>query len=148
MRTKVARGFTAGLCVAVLCLASGCGKKKRPGELPVYSVKGRVTHKGEPMPFAVVTFWPANQQFVPAMKSRATADKDGNYELTTYELNDGVPEGEYAVILYVPLKQPDPYELEGPNPPDRLNHAFYDPAKSKLRFTVRPEPNTIDIKLP
>jgi hypothetical protein len=133
---------------AALCLLGGCGKKKRPGELPVYAVKGRVTHNGEPMPFAVVTFWPANQPFAQALKSRATADKDGNYELTTYELNDGVPEGEYAVILYVPLKQPEPYELEPPNPPDRLKHAYLDPAKSKLRYTVKPEPNTIDIKLP
>jgi hypothetical protein len=136
--------------VAVLAAAigGGCGKKARPGELPVYPVKGRVTFKGEPMPFAVVTFYPANQPFAQALKSRATADQDGNYQLTTYELNDGVPDGEYAVVLYVPPKRPDPYELEGPNPEDRLKLAYIDPAKSKLRFTVRPESNTIDIKLP
>jgi hypothetical protein len=148
MRTKTARGLCAGICVIALVLVGGCGKKKRPNELPVYSVKGRVTFKGEPMPFAVVTFWPANQPFAQALKSRAAADKDGNYQLTTYERNDGVPEGEYAVILYVPLKEPDPSELEPPNVPDKLNRAYLDPAKSKLRYTVKPEPNTIDIQLP
>jgi hypothetical protein len=135
--------FVAGLVVFV-----GCGPAKRPNELPVYPVKGRITHNGEPMPFAVVTFYPARQPFAQALKSRATADKDGYYQLTTYEKNDGVPEGEYAVILYVPLKEPDPFELEAPNPPDRLKHVYLDPAKSKLRFTVKPEPVTIDINLP
>ncbi len=52
------------------------------------------------------------------------------------------------MILYVPLKEPDPNELEVVNPPDRLKHAFFDPKKSKLRYVVRPEPNTIDVKLP
>jgi hypothetical protein len=130
----------------VLLVAAGCGKPARPGELPVYPVGGRVTYKGEPMPFAILTFSPAGQPFAQALKSRATADKNGNYRLTTYEKDDGVPAGEYAVVLYVPLK--DPYELEAPNPPDKLKHAYIDPAKSKLRYTVKPEPNTIDITLP
>lgn len=137
-----------GTGVLLLGLFVGCSKKGQPGELPVFPVKGRVTYKGEPMPFAVVTFYPAGQPFAPSLKSRATADEGGYYELTTYELKDGAPEGEYSAILYVPLSPPDPYALEVPNPPDRLKHAYLDPAKSKLRFTVRPEPNTIDIHLP
>lgn len=136
------------LLVGGLLITSGCGKKTRPGELPVYPVKGRVTYKGEPMPFAVITFYPADQPFATALKSRATADKDGYYELTTYERNDGAPEGQYGAVLYVPLKEPDPYELEVANPPDRLKHAYLLPAKSKLRYTVRAEPNNIDITLP
>ena len=140
------RRVTIILAVA-LSACTGCGKS-RPGELPVYPVKGHVTYKGEPMPFAVVTFYPANEPFGQALKSRATADQDGNYRLTTYELGDGAPEGEYGVVLYVPPKQPDPYELEGPNPADKLKHAYIYPAKSKLRYTVRPEPNVFDIKLP
>jgi hypothetical protein len=142
------RVAVACVCVAVTWLAAGCGEKKRPGELPVYPVTGRVTFKGQPMAFAVVTFWRADQPFAQALKSRATADKEGNFTLTTYDLNDGMPEGEYAAVLYVPLKEPEPYELEPPNPPDRLKHAYIDPAKSKLRYTIRPEPNTIEIKLP
>lgn len=138
----------AFVMIGALLVSGGCGKNPRPGELPVYPVKGQVTFKGEPMPFAVVTFYPLNQPFAEALKSRATADKDGYYQLTTYELNDGAPQGEYGVVLYVPLKEPDPYELEVSNPPDRLKHAYLLPMKSKLRFTVRPEPNTIDIKLP
>jgi len=145
---RVGRVLIAVLALLALCWLPGCSKKKRPNELPVYSVKGRVTYKGEPMPYAVVTFFPTGKPFADALKSRATADENGYYELTTYELNDGVPEGEYSAILYVPLKKPDPNELEGPNPPDRLKHGYLNPDKSKLRYTVRPEPNTIDITLP
>ena len=109
---------------------------------------GRVTFKGEPMPFAVITFFPKDKPFAQALKARATADRDGVFKLTTYELNDGAPEGEYGVILYVPLSEPDPLALEVPNPPDKLKHAYLDPAKSKLSFVVKAEPNTIDIALP
>lgn len=147
MRATLGRAVVIG-CVAAAVVMAGCAKKGRPGEKPVYPVKGRLTHKGEPMPYAVVTFYPAGEPFAPALKSRATADQDGYYELTTYDLKDGAPEGDYGVVLYWPVKPPDPNNLEAPNPPDRLGHAYSDPAKSKLRFTVRPEPNAIDIKLP
>lgn len=52
------------------------------------------------------------------------------------------------MLSYVPPTPPEPYALEVPDSPDRLQHAYIDPAKSKLRFTVKPEPNTIDINLP
>jgi hypothetical protein len=147
MRVGNIRARATALGVLVLCALAGCAEK-RPGEVPVYPVKGRVTFKGEPMPHAVVTFFPVGQPFAQALKSRATADADGYYELTTYELKDGAPEGEYGVTLYVPPAPPEPYALEVPNPPDRLKHAYLDPTKSKLRFAVRPEENTIDITLP
>lgn len=142
MRTRI------GLVLCLALASAGCGKKSRPGELPVYPVKGRVTFHGEPMAFAVVTFFPPDQPFAQARKSRATADKDGYYELTTYELKDGAPEGEYAVVLYVPPTEPEPYALEVENPTDRLKLQYIDPTKTKLRYTVRPGPNTIDIPLP
>lgn len=100
------------------------------------------------MPFATITFYQTDQPFSTALKARAIADKNGNYQLTTYEKNDGIPAGSYAVILYVPPKEPEPYALESENVPDRLKRAYIDPSKSKLRFTVKPEPNIIDINLP
>ncbi len=147
MQGGIIRAGVPVLAVLAALGPVGCAKK-RPGEVPVYPVQGRVTYNGEPMPYAVVTFFPVGWPFAQALKPRATADADGYYELTTYELTDGAPEGEYGVILYVPPTPPEPYALEVPNPPDRLKNAYLDPAKSKLRYTVRPEPNTIDINLP
>lgn len=144
------RNFWVTVAIVGTLLAAGPAgcSKKRPGELPVYPVKGRVTYRGEPMPHAVVTFYPVGQPFARALKPRATADEHGYYELTTYALKDGAPDGEYGVVLYVPPTRPDPYALETPDSPDRLKNAYVDPDKSKLRFIVRPEPNTIDITLP
>jgi hypothetical protein len=136
-----------GLGLLTGCLAGGCAKK-RPGELPVYPVKGRATYKGEPMACAAITFFPAGQPAAKALKSRAYADKDGYYELTTYEFKDGAPQGEYDVVLWWPDKYRDPDELETGNEVDRLKRAYDNPGKPKLRFAVKPEPNTIDITLP
>jgi hypothetical protein len=140
-------GWLVGLVVLVGCAAGGCAAK-RPGELPVYPVKGRATYKGAPMSGAVITFFPAGQPAAKALKSRAYADKDGYYELTTYELKDGAPEGEYAAVLWWPDKERGPDDLETGSEVDRLRRAYDSPEKPKLRFTVKPEPNTIDITLP
>lgn len=139
--------WLTGLALLASCLAGGCSKK-RPGELPVYPVKGRATHKGQPMSCAVITFYPVNEPVAQARKSRAYADRDGYYELTTYELKDGAPEGEYFVIFWWPEKERDPTALETGNEVDRLKHAYTDPNNPKFRFTVKPEPNTIDITIP
>jgi hypothetical protein len=142
------RRAVAVLAAAAVLGTGGCGKPARPNELPVYPVKGRFTFKGEPMGYATVTFYPAGKPFADALKSRATADANGLFELTTYELNDGAPAGEYEVILYWPVTPPDPNDLEAPNPPDKLKGAYTDPSKPKLKATVKPEPNTIDFAIP
>lgn len=139
-------------CFLVLVLLIGCllvsCEKKRPGELPVYPVKGRAMYKGEPMSCAVITFFPVGQPLAKALKSRAYADKDGFYELTTYKFKDGAPAGEYAVVLWWPEKERDPDELETGKEADRLKRAYDNHEKPKLRFIVKSEPNTIDITLP
>lgn len=129
-------------------LVMGCGSK-RPGELPVYPVKGRATYKGEPMTNAAITFFPAGEVMEQARNSRAYADKDGNFQLTTYELNDGVPAGEYSVILWWPEGDFDPKtQLINGNEKCRLKFEYQTPKAPKLKVTVKPEPNTFDITLP
>ena len=136
------------IAIAAGSLMVGCGKAKRPNELAVYPVKGRFTRNGEPMSYAVVTFFPTGTDFASSLKSRANCDQDGNFELTTYELKDGAPVGEYQVVLYWPMTKPDPDAMEAPDPPDKLMHAYSDPKKSKLTATVKDEPNFIEFKLP
>ncbi|HEY1068149.1 MAG TPA: hypothetical protein VGE52_18645 [Pirellulales bacterium] len=147
--TIAGRSAVAAVLFAAACLSTGC-KKTRPNELTVYPVKGRVTHNGEPMSHAILTFYPADKEFSSALKSRASADAEGNFVLTTYELNDGAPAGEYKLVLYWPVDPPGPFDLEQPNPPDRLKHQYSDPVKTKLKTTyvVKAEPTTLDVKLP
>lgn len=136
-----------GLAVFVSSLAAGC-EAKRPNELPVYQVKGRVTYKGEPVSGAVVVFTQVQDQSSWALRPRDYADMDGVYQLSTYEHHDGAPAGEYIVTVWWPEVPFGPDTLENGNEPDRLKLAYKDPAKSKIRVTVKPEPNTIDINLP
>lgn len=135
------------LGLVLVCLAAGC-EQKRPGEVPVYPVTGRVTFRGEPMTNAVLTLFPADNPSVWALKPRGYADQNGVYEVTTYERNDGAPLGEYIVTMWWPEADYDPKALENGNEPDRLMRAYFDPTKSKLRATVKPQDNVIDIALP
>lgn len=138
---------SVGVAGVIVFLVAGCSEE-RPGELPVYPVQGQGTFKGKPMSYLILTFYPVGVPLREARLSRAYADAEGRFQMTTYELNDGMPEGEYTVVLWWPEEERDPTDLETGNEPDRLKRMYNDPTKSKIRFTVKPEPNTFDIKLP
>lgn len=125
----------------------GC-KEKRPNEVPVYSVKGRFTYKGEPVSHAIVVFYPVGGVSANNPKARTWTNANGEYELTTYEFNDGAAEGDYEISLCWPITPLQPGELEPDKPTDRLDYKYYNPRKSKLKATIRPEPNVIDFNLP
>lgn len=139
------------LFVAVLIL-TGCSEGKK--EKAVYKVHGRLTYNGQPMSKASISFYPVdpNDRSTPA---HATVDDDGRFDMHTYRDGDGVPAGEHIVVIHWPGPRPkkdkdkgDPDEPEGTSvAPDRLK-GEYNLAKSKLRFTVREQDNTADLKLP
>ncbi len=125
---------------------AGCGSSLPEGALPVFPVTGALTYEGQPMSGAIITFHRAK----PALTARAVADASGKYVLTTYLADDGAPAGEYVVTLYWPSDKPaaQTNDPDPPLPPDRLNQVHANPATSKLRGTIREEPNTVDFKLP
>lgn len=89
--------YLYGLIFALTATVAGCGQK----ELSIkktYPVQGKITLKGEPVAFAIVTFEPKEKG------SRATAytDKDGVFAgARTYSNTemDGMAPGEYEVKL-------------------------------------------------
>ena len=144
------RTSSRAVALAVVGLA-GCAGPDADRK-PVFPVEGRLTHRGEPMAGAMVTFHPLGDPDPRALRSQATADKDGRYRLTTYVTGDGAPAGEHAVTVYWPGKRgkPKPGEDEESQdlPPDRLGKAYTLPAATRLRAAVREQPNTIDFTLP
>jgi hypothetical protein len=87
-------------------------------------------------------------QFVPANaapgsqdpRPHATVGKDGSFQLGTYEEADGAQAGEYVVIINWPGGVlPDGRE----EPEDKLHGRYADPARSKLRVTVKEGPNDL-----
>lgn len=75
-------------CVVAACL--GCGDE-RPTRVPV---SGKVTIDGQPLQFGSVLF-----KIEGGRSAGASLDKEGRYQLTTYEPGDGVMVGDYQVAI-------------------------------------------------
>jgi hypothetical protein len=140
------------LVLAGIAGVSGCSDQgDRKAVIPVGGV---AVFKGEPMAGARITFHPLNDPDPRGVRATGTAGADGRFALTTYVTGDGAPAGEYAVTIYWPAQGPkkpkgkaEPGEDEDIRP-DRLRRAHADAKTTKLRATVREQPNTIDFTLP
>jgi hypothetical protein len=95
----MARTSSRALLPALLVVL-GCGKADE--RRPVFAVSGAVTYNGEPMAGAMISLHPLGDPDPRALRSHATADKDGRFKLSTYLSEDGAPAGEYAVTIYWP----------------------------------------------
>ena len=126
----------------LLTLVVGCVDRPGPDMKPVVPVHGRVLVKDQPAVGAVVMFHPLPLEVgrFDTIRSRGTADADGRFQLTTYNTNDGAPEGKYAVTVYWPGKRtsrPDPNDENSDLPPDQLGLRYNDPAKTSLNVIVQ-----------
>jgi hypothetical protein len=95
-------GFAA---VTVLILpAIGCGRAEK-SRVAVHPVEGAIQFRGQATEGAFVSLHPksANDS---APTPRATVAKDGSFTVSTYDGNDGAPEGEYVVTVqwYRPVR--------------------------------------------
>jgi hypothetical protein len=133
--------FTRPVVVAFLLV--GCGN---PGQtrIAVYPVEGKVLVGGIPAANAHVTFHPtADGAPIPVGRT----GPDGTFTLTTFTAGDGAPAGEYVVTVVWPNDSILRDECADVTTHDRLNNAYTDPAKRRLVVTVRPESNTVELKL-
>jgi hypothetical protein len=101
---RVAQVFGFAVLAAVVLPACGCG---RSGEnhVAVHPVQGAIQFRGQPMEGAFVALHPKSAtDGVPT--PRATVAKDGTFTVTTYDGNDGAPEGDYVVTVqwYRPVR--------------------------------------------
>jgi hypothetical protein len=88
-RAGPGRVIVAGLGLLVIFGCGGDGLGKR------YSVSGRVTYKGAPLPSGIITFVPEDSQ----AKVAAGTITAGNYTLTTLSPGDGAFPGKYQVTV-------------------------------------------------
>jgi hypothetical protein len=109
---------------------------KAPNHPPVYPVKGRVLYEGRPAPGAVVLLHSPKEEAAKASRPHASADANGQFELTTYRTGDGAPAGTYVVTLE--WKQAGDHPEQGA---ELLPPVYGDPSTSQLRATVIPGPN-------
>ena len=105
----------AAVVLAALMVATGLGCSKSESRVPVHPVQGAIQYRGQPAAGAFVSLVPKNAtDGVP--NPRATVAKDGSFTVSTYDGNDGAPEGEYVVTVqwYKPVRQGNDL-VGGPN---------------------------------
>jgi hypothetical protein len=121
--------------VVALAIIPACGKNG--GRVKVYPVQGKVLAHGTPAEGALVLFYLAsNDSTKPRMPiPNATTDSEGVFKLTSYQNNDGAPEGEYKVSIVWPEAAPTGAH-EAASPRDRLAGRYSNPQKSNLSAKV------------
>ena len=146
MSEPTRRADFPSLCLsALLACVAGCTGSTRPA---VHPVTGHVFfHKTTPAAGAFVVFQPATDAQKQAMAARpfATVEADGSFSLTTYETNDGAPEGDYGVTIVwtPPVKTKGPRITDGDaTAPDKLGGRYGNPQKPALTATVKKGENT------
>src|SRR5262245_12752527 len=115
----------AGLLIAAV---AGCSGDKR---VPVYPVSGHVSFKGKPPIGAQVVLLPVKTNDADCVSPSGTVKDDGSFAITSYDSDDGAPQGDYvATIRWYKLS---PQGNPGPN----VLPAQYASAKgSPIKVTV------------
>lgn len=142
--------FVVSLCLAqaVLVWVPGCGgaDADRP---PTYPVSGVISHGGQPVAGATLTFLPGD-----GFQHAATGmtDDAGRYTLTTFEAGDGATAGGYQVTVVKyempPLATDMVEEEDEPPNVNLLPDQYADGKTSGLTATITEAgPNTFDFEL-
>jgi hypothetical protein len=107
--------FNTAVVLVALTIATGLGCSKSESRVPLHPVAGAIQFHGRPAEGAFVSLHPKTAtEGVP--NPRATVAKDGTFTVSTYDGNDGAPEGEYIVTVqwYKPVRQGNDL-VGGPN---------------------------------
>lgn len=118
--------------IVVSCLFCSCTSDKNRKE--TYPVTGEIYVDGQPAEGLAVRCTNVNglDQEQPTISSAFT-DKEGKFEISTYETADGVPEGEYILTFEWGKWNLVSGSYGGP---DKLNKRYSDAKKSEHKFTV------------
>ncbi len=101
------------LPIFVIATFVGCGGGDA-SRVPVLPVRGKVLLDGNPAVGAYVEFVQTNPtDATRKISPTCSVDEQGDYLLSTYTAGDGIPEGEYSVLVRWPvpdaMTEPDSY---------------------------------------
>ncbi len=128
--------YMGGLILPML-LQTGCEREERQ---PVYPVVGHLQIDGKAAEHATVILHPVHDNTPAVVKPRGKVAKDGSFQLTTYEANDGAPAGEYYVTFELWLA----IGRDGDAPVNRLPSKLAKPETSGHKVTIQSSPNTLE----
>jgi len=129
--------WRTGIVIAIGLLAViGCGRGER--RVPVFKTSGSVVRAdGSAVPNALIVLH-ATGDASTVPKPRGTTDEQGRFQLTTYEVDDGAPEGQYTVTV-------EQWIRDDPNlpPSNHLVATLAKPESSGLQATISQGTNEI-----
>jgi hypothetical protein len=131
-RRTLGRHLEMYVAAAAVVTLVGCGRGDA-GRVSVHPVLGAIQFRGQPIAGAFVALHPKNV-ITGVPSPRATVSPDGSFALSTYDGNDGAPEGEYILTAqwYKPVKQGNEV-VGGPNV---LPPRYSSPHTSDVKVTV------------
>src|SRR5262249_34857847 len=129
--------------LAVVLACCGCGRSDRKAVVPV---EGQVLFENRPIQHALVVFHPVGgAESDPRPTGRV--GPDGSFKLTTYDVGDGAPPGEYAVTVEWWLttgSKNNPQGYDSP-PVNRLPPRYSKVATSGLRVRINGGKNSLPV---
>lgn len=121
-------GFSVSICILMSVVVAGCGSNDR---VAVYPAKAELFFQGEPAEGAFVALRPLSGVSDETPPAYGEVDDRGVVKFTTYEAFDGVPLGDYALIVTW-------YEMDDDeNETERLNGRYLTPELSEIRLTTK-----------
>ena len=129
------RRATLTTAVVLVGLAGCSGPKEGFERVPTYPVRGTVTHRGQPAAGAMLLFRPVGGPSMQAPAAFGVAGPDGTFTLATYTNGDGIPAGEYVVVIEWRAggKEGGGGTASGP---DKLKGKYNSAEKSNVRRTI------------
>jgi len=134
-----------------VCLV-GCSGEEPPYRKPTFSVKGKMTvdgaAPGEPMQIKCIPISQEDSDPSHTSFSETMSLPSGEFQISTYESGDGVPNGEYVLAIVWGKLNLMTRSYGGP---DKLQGEYSDAKKSPFKFTVSGAPvdlGSLDVKVP
>jgi hypothetical protein len=136
-----------------LCLAlASCAETKRYGDHPPVPVSGQVLVNGQPAKGVVLTFYHDGDWGKYSIVPQGWTDDSGRFEMATYGVKDGAPEGDYLVTAewpaYIRAKEWGPDKLGGKYAKKESSGLKVHVEKAKnelLPFELKADVNTIKV---
>lgn len=137
-------GLLAALTMTIA--VSGCAETTRVPKLPpLHPASGSVKYRGQPAAAFRVTFHPLFDIGPTKFHPYAITDQAGNFQVTSQQPGDGLPEGEYAVNFewpdhFIQNTDPDPVPEV-----DKLRGAYHKAEQSPFKVHVKPGENPLPV---
>ncbi|MEZ6035529.1 MAG: carboxypeptidase-like regulatory domain-containing protein [Planctomycetaceae bacterium] len=127
--------------LSLLSLGCGDAERKPPDAKPVVPVSGVVHVDGVAKAGVRIVFHAKVQDPKNATQSVATTDAEGKFKAWTYQIDDGVPPGDYT-LTFNDQSEAKPHLRDNP---DLLNGKYSDPVKSEFELTVPESGGPVDM---